>query len=381
MTDRVTMTVSGRFPERFVERALARGARFDEIRRDSPRKLLVAASASDARTVAALAEELGLRARVIRRAGWPVWLDRAKARGTLAAGLLLGAALVTAFAGRVWRVDVTALEGALPPEDEARLADWLAEEGVRPLMRRGDVDPALLSARLLGEFDALSYAGVRLRGVRLTVEYRLADAAPEVYRPAEAGCLVASRDAIVLSVQPLAGKACVRPGDAVRAGQLLISGEERTGAETIRAVKALGVVSGRVWFEARRAAALTETVRRPTGRWRTASALRLFGWRLPLAGAEDFPCQDETVDFLPVGGLYLPAAIERRTLFEVIEEVRPADRADLAARLEREALEAARARLPQGAAERLFWTETEERDNTLSVRAVIEAEMDIAIQN
>ena len=132
MTDRVTMTVSGRFPERFVERTLARGARFEEIRCEGPRKLRLAASAADARAVGALAGELGLRARVIRRVGWPVWLDRAKARGTLAAGLLLCAALVAAFAGRVWRVDVTALEGALPPADEvdqASLREALALAG------------------------------------------------------------------------------------------------------------------------------------------------------------------------------------------------------------------------------------------------------------
>ena len=381
MTDRVTMTVSGRFPERFVERALARGVRFQAVERTGPRSMRVTVAAAGARAVEALATELGLEARVIHRAGWPVWLKRMKARSTLAAGLLLGAALVAAFAGRVWRVDLTPLDGALPPAEEARLAGWLESEGVRPLMRRGDVDPALLSARILAEFDALAYAGVRLKGVHLTVEYRTEDAAPPLYKAEEADCLVAARDAIVLSVEPLAGKACVRPGDAVRAGRLLISGEEKTGPETTRPVRALGHVTGRVWFEASREAALVETAREPTGRQITASALKLFSWRLPLTAAEDFDCQDEETDFLPVGGLYLPVVIERRTLRETAERPRPVDRAALEARLGEEALREARALLPEDARERLAWTDISESEGALSVRAIVEAEMDIATPN
>ena len=381
MTDRVSLTVTGRFPERFLERALAQGVRFAAVERAAPRTLRLTARAADARTVEALAAELGLIVRVTGQAGWPVWLRRAWERRTLAAGLLLCAALVALFADRVWRVDVTALDSPLPPAEETALERWLESAGVRPLMRRGAVDPALLPARLLSEFESLSYAGVRLRGVCLTVEYRTEDAPPSLYSPERAGSLIAARDAVVLSVEPLAGKACVRPGDTVKAGQLLISGEERSGAEETRAVRALGHVTGRVWFEARREGALFETARRYTGRRRAASALRLFGWRLPLAGAADFACQDVSTEYLPVGGLYLPAVIERRVLREVEERLQAADRTALQARLAEEALEAARTQLPRNARERLCWTEVSEAEGALRVRAVVEAEMDIAIQN
>ena len=381
MTDRVSLTLTGRFPERFIQKALTRGARFASIRREGSRTLRLTASAADARIIEALAAELGLAVRESGRAGWPEWLKRLWARRTLAAGLLLCAALLWAFAGRVWRVEVTPLADPLPPEAEARLVRWLEDQGVKPLMRRSDVEPSLLSARILAEFEELAYAGVRLRGAHLSVEYSPEDAAPPVYRPEDAGGLYAARDAVVLSVEPLAGKACVKPGDAVRAGQLLVRGEERVGPEETRSVRALGRVTGRVWFEARREAPLTETARLRTGRVRTASALRLFSWRLPLMEAADFACQDEATEYLPVVGLYLPMAIERRTLREAAERLQPVDRGETKARLEAEALAAARKKLPPEATERLSWTETQEAEGRLIVRAVIEAEMDIAIQN
>ena len=378
MTDRVRLCVKGRFPERFIQRALSEGVRFETVRRTDTRELLVEAATPDARAVCALAERLGLQACVESREGWRWALQAALRRSTLLAGLMLCGALVMLFAAHVWFVDVTALDTPLPPAEEAALRLRLAEMGAWSGAWRSDIDPAFLSARLLSEFDGLTYAGARLRGVRLAVEYQTEDAPPPIYQADEARSLTAARDAVVLSVEALDGRACVKPGDTVRAGQLLISGEERAGADETRAVRAQGHVMGRVWFTARREGALMETVRTRTGGRRQAAALRLFGWRWPLTEAAEFACQDEETDILPIGGLYLPAVVERRTLREARESVVPADRGALEASLSREALDAAAAQLPEGAWESARWTQTREEDGVLVVEATVEAAMDIA---
>ncbi|MBO4299632.1 MAG: sporulation protein YqfD [Clostridia bacterium] len=381
MTDRVRLRVKGRFPERFVERALSRGVRFARIERLGPRELRLTASSPDAKAICALAAELGLELTEEGREGWRAAADALRRRVTLLPGLALCVALVALFAGRVWIVDITALDAPLPPEAEAALAVRLSEMGVRPGVSRSSLDAGLISARLLSEFESLSFAGVRLRGARLTVEYKTEDAAPPLYRADEAGSLYAARDAIVVSVRPLAGKALVKPGDVVRAGQRLISGEERTGAEATRAVRALGEVMGRVWFSGRSEAPLTETARERTGRVRYASALMLPGARFPLTEAEDFASQDVETDSLPVGGLFLPIRIERRALYETAERERDVDRDALAQALARQALSAARAGLPEGAVERACWTETTEAEGWLTVEAYVEAAMNIAVLN
>lgn len=379
MTDRVRLRVKGRFPERFIERALSRGVCFQEIERLGARELRIIASSPDAAKTAALAQELGLELTIEDRAGWREAAGRLKARITLLPGLLLCAALIGLFAGRVWIVDVAALDAPLPPDAEAALIDSLAGMGVYPGARRAAIDPPLVSAKLLSEFDQLSFAGVRLSGVHLTVEYNAADPAPEVYRANAAGSLFAARDAIVLSVEPLAGKARVKTGDAVTAGQLLISGEERVGAEETRPVRALGEVIGRVWFSGRSEAPLTETVRERTGRVHYASALALPFGQWALTEAEDFAHQDVETQSLPVGGLFLPIRVERRALWETAEREQAADRAALEEALVRQALESARARLPEGAVERACWTETSEAGGCLAVKAYVEAAMDIAV--
>ena len=381
MTDRVRLRVKGRFPERFVERALSQGVRFLEIERLGPRELRLTASSPDAAAVSALAEELGLALTVESREGWRAAAKKARRRATLLPGLALCALLVALFAGRVWIVDVVPLDGEQPPALGMALAASLRDMGVTPGASRASLDTALISARLLSEFDSLAYAGVRLRGARLTVEYKAEDPAPPVYRAEEAGSLFAARDAIVLSVEPLAGKACVQPGDTVKAGQTLISGEERAGAQETRPVRALGEVIGRVWFSAESAAPLTETLRQRTGRVRYASTLPLFGGRWALTEAADYAREDVETDVLPVGGLFLPIRIERRAMYEVTEREVPADRAALEEDLARQALTEARAQLPDGARERACWTETTEAEGLLTVAAYVEAAMNIATQN
>lgn len=381
MTDRVRLRLKGRFPERFVEEALRAGIRFEKIERTGVREAVLTTGTSDARRVGDLAGQYGLELTLESRVGWRVTAEALLARGTLFFGLLLAMALVVLFSSRVWVIDLVAADEPLPAETEERMADALAGLGVTRAMSRLDVDSGLISASLLGEFPQLTYAGVRLHGVCLTVEYKTEDAAPPVYQPDDARDLVAARDAVIVSVEPLAGKACVQPGDTVRAGQLLIRGEEKTGAEETRRIRAMGQVTARVWFASRSSAPLQQTVRTRTGRTATSSVLRLLDWSVPLVESEGFSCQDVERDYLPVGGLYVPVMIERCVMHEVSQSTAPLDRAALEAELTGRAFEDALSQLPRDAQEYARWTKTSEKDGVLSVEAVIEARMDIAAEH
>ena len=209
MTDRVRLCLTGRMTERLIERARAQGAAFERIERQDARSLRVVTSTSGARLVCALAEEYGLSAEILSRSGWRSALAKIRARWTLAVSAVLAAACVYFFTARVWLIGVRPLGESLPPDEEARIVETVNALGAYVSAKSGDIDAALISNALLSRFDALSYAGVRKRGVTLTVEYRLAHEAPAVYDVSDARSLYALRDAVVLSVEPLAGRACV----------------------------------------------------------------------------------------------------------------------------------------------------------------------------
>ncbi len=378
MADRVRLRLTGRMTERLIERARAQGAAFGRIERQDARCLRLETSTEGARLVCALAEQYGLSAEILSRSGWRSALAKIRARWTLAVSAVLAAACVYLFTARVWLIDVRPLGARLPPDEEARILETVNELGAYVSAKSGDIDAVFISNALLSRFDVLSYAGVKKRGVTLTVEYRLAHEAPDVYDASDARSLYALRDAVVLSVEPLAGQACVKPGDTVRAGQTLIRGEERVSIEQTRRIRAAGAVIGRVWLTNAKSAPLAETVVRRTGRVESRSALRLFSWTLDLKRAADFPSQEEETQLLPVGGLYLPLMIERHICYETESRRVEVDRAALERTLTEAALAGARRLLPEGARERSFWTNVTAADGEMRAEAVVEAEMNIA---
>ncbi len=378
MADRVRLRLTGRMTERLIERARAQGAAFGHIERQDARCLRLETSTEGARLVCALAEQYGLSAEILSRSGWRSALAKIRARWTLAVSAVLAAVCVYLLTARVWLIDVRPLGARLPPDEEARILETVNELGAYVSAKSGDIDAVFISNALLSRFDVLSYAGVKKRGVTLTVEYRLAHEAPDVYDASDARSLYALRDAVVLSVEPLAGQACVKPGDTVRAGQTLIRGEERVSIEQTRRIRAAGAVIGRVWLTNAKSAPLAETVVRRTGRVESRSALRLFSWTLDLKRAADFPSQEEETQLLPVGGLYLPLMIERHICYETESRRVEVDRAALEKTLAEAALAGARRLLPEGARERSFWTNVTAADGEMRAEAVVEAEMNIA---
>lgn len=378
MRDGVMLTLEGRFLERLLERALERGAVFTRIERVNERKLRLLMPESSARLVQALACEYGLTAAEISRTGWSAVRRALRAHWTLPVSLL-AAALVVFLSGRIWRVNIQPLGEALPVEAQQRFSQTLSSLGVRVGRTRSSLDCGAVSAELMSRFEELSYASVKVRGVCLTAEYRLRREEPPVYEADEVCHLYALRDSVVVSVTPLAGKACVEPGDTVRTGQVLIRGEERVSAEEMRPVRAAGTVVGRVWTSCTESASLQSTVTQRTGRRRVASALRLLGWSFDLTQAQPFEQQEEIIERLPVGGLYLPLMIERHVFYEAAQKSIEENPADLEARLSQRALDRAREQMPPEADERAVWTQTILSEGVMSVEAVVEAEMNIAV--
>lgn len=378
MTDRVELRLRGRMTERFVGRALRDGVVFQIVERTGPGELYLAAAERDAGRLMALAEEYGLDLRVTAAAGKPYWRQRAHERGTLALGILMGLLLVASFTSRIWRVETVSPDGTADEALLSAVGRCAQEQGAKPGVLRTEIDRERLAADIQAEWPGLTHVSVRLSGVILRIEIAEEQPAPGIYNPDDCRDLVAARDAVVVRVEPLAGKAAVQPGDVVRRGQILIRGEERTGEEEMRRIRALGHVTGRVWFTAECDLPAEETIRTRTGRKSAFTELRLGKYAFALSEGQEYACMETEQEILPVGGLFLPLSVVRTTVWEAEERTVPLNRDSLMKQGEAWALELARGRLPAEAQETACWVEFTENDGMITARATIEAQMDIA---
>lgn len=320
MRNGLRLVIEGRMPEKFLDRALAEGARIRYCERLDERHMLLVTSLRSGKIVEALAQRFSIRCERQGCGGIDALEWWALQRRTLLFGiatLLLTAALLLS---RIWFVQVTPVNGAGEEVLSAvRLA--VAELGVKPGMAAWDVDRAVLRAQLISRVPEAGYVAVKRQGVFLTVEASEAVTAPEIFDIGAAGNVVSMYDAIVERVDVFAGEAVVQPGDPVRRGQALIRGQERVGQEELRSVAADGVVMARIWLTAEAEEPISVETETLTGRVQTSEVLSIPGRSWPMSDASGFSEQHVREEFLPVGGVFIPVGI-RRTIYEEVQTQR-----------------------------------------------------------
>lgn len=378
MTDRITLKLRGRMMERFIGRALREGVRFQKIERTGAREMELCATERNAARLMELAEEYGIDLSVTGEAGRPALKKRVIERRTLPLGLILSLMLMTSFTARIWRVEAVSVDGAADGATLRAICQSVSGMGAGPGRLRSEIDREALAMRIHADWPQLTHVSVRTEGVYLRVEVAMEETAPEVYEIDEIRDLVASRDAMIVYIEPLAGRACVKAGDVVRKGQTLILGEERIDAGVTRGIRALGKAVGRVWFTAEYETPQTQTIERRTGRRRVCSQVRLGEWVWPLTEAEEFSSQQSETGILPIGGLFLPLRIERTVLWETVVESVPKEQEALREEAAAKALTMAREKMPETAKETDCRVDYTEKNGILTARATVEAEMDIA---
>ncbi|MDD6051515.1 MAG: sporulation protein YqfD [Clostridiales bacterium] len=254
---RITVTVEGLNIERFVRQAGEGGIRLTRMRRAGARKL----------TAQLPEEQLPAMQDIALRGGWKLTLtgrnglgraaEWVRARWLLSLAVLAAGVALVAASQVVWAVKV---ENAGAYEVDIRAA--LEEMSVTAPMLRRRLDLGALRDALEWRYPRIAWFECGWRGTTLVIRPEEGVLPLQPHSQNGACDVVAQRDGIVKAVVTRAGTPVVKPGDFVRAGEVLIKGEERTSEGTVRAVAARGSVTARVWTGA--------SVQMPTVAYETA---------------------------------------------------------------------------------------------------------------
>ncbi len=270
----VRIECEGGLPARFLNHASAAGIPLWDIRQCDT-SLWCRTAACHYRALRPVARSAGTRMRVRNKYGPVFLLRRHGFRWSLAASLLLFFALLQLLSSRIWVVQV---EGNAAV-DAAAILRAVEPYGVGIGLSFSDVDIPALRLQVLRDLPDIGWITVNQSGSIATVHVRerTAEDSPPSSTPSN---IVASCDGVIVELHVTGGQAVVRVGDAVRRGDLLISGvtDSTVGAILKRAG---GTVIARTTRTERIHVPLSEslptvtrTVRRPS--------LRFFAWHIPL---------------------------------------------------------------------------------------------------
>ena len=129
---------------------------------------------------------------------------------------------------------------------ERRILEVSSQCGVQFGAIRKDVRSEQVKNALLGELPELEWVGINTTGCVVTISVRERQTAEEPKKSTGVSSIVSIRDGVIEQMTVTGGSASVKPGQAVKAGQVLISGYTDCGL-SIRAERAEGEIYARTY--------------------------------------------------------------------------------------------------------------------------------------
>lgn len=258
------------------------------------------------------AETGAFSVKIVRRSGVPFFLWRIRKRYALLIGLVLCLALTGLSSVFVWQIDVVGNETVPTSEILAALKNEGVDIGACVL----NITEEQVANRMLLRIPELSFITLNNHGSRIEVICREKVLRPELYDREEPTGVFARKAGIISEITALEGWTKVKVGDAVDAGDELISAYVPIG--TGFTTHASGRVLARTWYEMSLEMPLETVKKEYTGEKRTRTAIILGGKRINLyfLGGNPYTSCDKITTYntltLP-GGAVLPVTIVRES--------------------------------------------------------------------
>ena len=245
--------------------------------------------------------------RVRKKHGLPFWMHRYRHRKGIPLGLLTYVLILALLSSRIWAVEVVG-NVATPTEDILAVAQ---DMGVRLGARMDGLRIKQLEIMGLNRLPTLAWISVNPSGCVARVEVVERRPTPQVLDLTQPSDMVALRDGRIVSMTVVSGQACVKVGEAVSAGTVLIRG--CTGDESEQTPCR---AYGEVWAQTERRITVTIPLTyypaEADGFTSVCPTLHILGVQIPLyvtppTGAEYHVT--ERSHFLQANGLTLPLGV------------------------------------------------------------------------
>ncbi len=269
----VKISILGQYPERLVNRALNAGIPIKDAERKSGACFVCRIPMRRFKSLRVCARGSGCRVHILKKGGLPLLMIKARREPALCLCALLMAAVMAAASSRIWFFEIESRD-----YPRASAESTLASFGFGPGVKASEARPADIEAALRRLPGVLTAKAVR-RGVcvKVSVTGKGGSAQDDPGQASEgASGIYADRDCVIDSISVTSGRAVVSPGEAVAAGQLLISGD-MTALKPGYYVPAEGEVYGRLLYRASASVGRYGTELKRTGSYARAYEFRALG--------------------------------------------------------------------------------------------------------
>lgn len=215
----------------------------------------------------------------------------------------------------IWEIDY-----ASAGQYTGEIRTYLLEKRITPGVIKNTIDIKQIETDLLQRFPHIAWIHVYMRGQTLIINLTQGVQVPADPYENKIGNIVALYDGVVEAIHVYAGKAAVAPGDTVRAGDVLIYGQERSKDGQLVSVHANGSVILRTWKKATAAIPMVQYSSKRTGLQQSQRVITIPGCSLAWENDPDYLQSETETARCIIGGAWIPVWLEKRIHYEITLE-------------------------------------------------------------
>ncbi len=214
-----------------------------------------------------------IKIKLISKNGVPFLVKKYHFRIGIPVGVALFFLIIELLSMFIWNIEVTGNKNISTSE----ITEICSELGVRKGVYIRNIDTKILSQELLLKCDKLSWAAMNIEGSRLTVNVSEA-IKKDTSDPSN---IIAECDCVITEITVESGVSEVVKGQAVRAGEIIISGIEQKG-EVLSFVRSRGEIKAMTEEILEESGDFSREISVPTGKKLRKTVFEFFGIKIPL---------------------------------------------------------------------------------------------------
>jgi similar to stage IV sporulation protein len=262
----------------------------------------------------------GTKIRIVKKRGLFIAIRPFRHRWGLAVGLALFLGLIFYFSGFIWRIEVSGYEDTSYTQILSDLEQLGLKIGCRNTINVGEIENLYLKGN-----EKLSWMSINIRGTTAYVEVKEEGVRPKVMDLSTPSNIYAARDGVILSIMDYGGLRQVEVGQAVSAGDLLVSGDHTDQYGVRRLTRSIATIKAQTVRKTEITIPLKEDLRQKTGKIQKKYAISLGNWKIPLyfnqkIGYNDYDTMEKVCP-LRIGAFAMPIGWRVR-IAEEVETVR-----------------------------------------------------------
>jgi len=240
----LTLQIETLMPEKFINLLWSNGVYIKKIKKRNIASLIMEVNLKDYEKIKEISNKTRSKIKIIDRKGIIFSFIRYKKRTAFFIGSLSFVVILYFLSTFIWEIKIVTEHNVSPYEIREQLKSIDVIVGTN----KNKLDLKKIETSIINNNENIMWVKVRTEGSRLRVDISERTIPPTIEQDNRPCNLIAKKDGQILRVYTNAGTSMIKPGDIVKAGQLLVKGEQ--GKEgSINQVHAEGSVIAKTYYE------------------------------------------------------------------------------------------------------------------------------------